>query len=397
MNDDDLLTVDAELVPAGVDEDLAALERWRRPQARSYSGGDRPLSAGAQRLVSAGIPASTRDTYNRAWGHYWDYGVERFGFDRVEAELLPSRESTMIEYLHRLEGLPVHNRCAGGRQADGEPCLGHRPAPPSVWIWYSAVRLAHSIADPPWPWHGGKRLALAMKTYCEEMPLKLGWQPNAAPRAWPEHVMAMVDALDLEDLAHLRDRAQVLVGWYTGGRASDLATYRIADIEFVPDGAVLTLRGSKTNQAVGRVVERRYLRFATNPRYCAVRALTAWIAALRALGITQGALFRPFTKPSPTGKRVLLRGARDGLGYRMSSVSISDIVGQAAVRAGVPGGEHFTQHSFRRGRASHLRALGVDELGIARALGWKGRPPATYMEEAAAFDPAAPAAIGLLG
>lgn len=353
---------------------------------------ERPLSPGAQRLVVAGIPPSTLETYERAWQPYTGWCEAR------DLAARPSAESTMIEYLHSWEPLPVHNRCTGGRQANGDPCGGHRPAPPSMWVWYSAVRFYHSMATPTFPWYGGKKLALAMKGYSTEMVMNLGWKPNKAPRAWPEHVKAMVDALDLSDPKDVRDRALVLTGWYTGGRASDLATYRIEDLAFTPKGIDLTLRASKTNKAVGKVTERRVLRpDVEEPRYCAVAAVEAWLALLRRYGVTQGALIRPFSKPGPvTGARVLLRGDRDAISYRMSSVSISEAVRDCAVNAGIPGGEFFTEHSLRRGRASDLRALGVDSLSIGRALGWAGLPPKEYLEEAEAFDDEAPAAIGLL-
>ncbi len=353
---------------------------------------ERPLSAGARELVLGGIPEKTRTTYGNAWSPFRDW------CRACRLQTLPAAESTLIEYIEHWRGLPVHNRCFGGRQADGTKCPGHRPSPSSMWVWYAAVRMAHGLAAPPWPWYGGKRLALAMKSYSEEMVLKLGWKPNKAPRAWPAHVMAMVDALDLDDPMDLRDRAVMLVNWYTGGRASDLATYRITDAVFTPKGLDLQLVDSKTNKRVGKVVERRAIVPAPGSPYCGVDAVREWIAWLRRHGITQGALFRPFSKPSAvTGIRgALLRGHRDDLGYRMSSTSISEIIRDRAVAAGVPDGEHMTSHSFRRGRATDLREKKVDSLAIGRALGWKGLPPAEYMEEAEQFDDAAPAAIGLL-
>jgi integrase len=355
---------------------------------------EQPLSPGAQELVAGGIPATTRATYRNAWGWHTAFCEER------DLEAVPCAESTMLELIEAWRSLPVHNRCTGGRQANGEPCHGHRPAPSSLWVWYSAVRLAHSLPTPPWPWYGGKRLALAMKHYSEEMRLRLGWKPNKAPRAWPEHVMAMVDALDLDDEKDVRDRAILLTNWRTGGRASDLGTYRITDVAFTPLGVDLTLVASKTNKAVGKKEERRVLRpHPDGPRYCAVTALQAWVHLLRERhGITQGALFRPYTKPGPkTGRRTLLRGHRDELGYRMDGVSLSSVIQECAERAGVPDAEYFTCHSLRRGRATHLRMLGVDSLAIGRALGWAGLPPKEYMEEAEAFDDTAPANIGHLG
>ncbi len=50
-------------------------------------------------------------------------------------------------------------------------------------------------------------------------------------------------------LAGVRDRALLLVG-YTGGlRCSELAAFTVEDLAWVPEGAVLTLRRSKTDQA----------------------------------------------------------------------------------------------------------------------------------------------------
>jgi integrase len=385
---DDLVPVEGQIV-----ETRPVRQAATRAGRDATAPDERPLSPGAQRLVVAGVPSSTLETYQRAWKPY-DAWCEANDLDSR-----PSAESTMIEYLHSWESLPVHNRCVGGLRPDGARCEGHRPAPSSMWIWYSAVRFYHSMATPTFGWYGGKKLALAMKAYREEMTLLLGWVPNKAPRAWPEHVMAMVDALDLDNPKDVRDRAQLLMGWFTGARASDLSTYRIGDAAFTPRGVDLTLRASKTNKAVGKVTERRVLRpNTTEPRYCPVTALDAWIRLLRTeYGVTQGALFRPFSKQRGDKYGTLLRGDRDAISYRMTSVAISDVVKDHAVRAGVPDGEYMTQHSFRRGRASHLRSLGVDSLAIGRALGWAGLPPKEYLEEAEAFDDAAPAALGMLG
>jgi integrase len=213
--------------------------------------------------------------------------------------------------------------------------------------------------------------------------------------------MAMVDAIDLDDPKGIRDRALILTNWDTAARASDLATYRISDVVFTPKGIDLSLRASKTNKAVGRVVERRFVRpNVSAPQYCGVTALDAWVRLLRTkFGISDGALFRPFAKPGKVnGRGDLLRGARDDLAYRMASTSVSDVIKYWAVAAGVPDGEYFTCHSLRRGRASHLRDLRVDSLAIARAFGWvPGGAINEYLEEADGFSDDAPSNLGLLG
>src|SRR5438128_9884094 len=110
----------------------------RHPAARLVFGSthpdEEPLSRGARELVAGGIPDSTRAMYRRAWDPWETWCGQRRKMP------VPAAESAMIEYLEAWRGLPVHNRCAAGRQATGEPCDGHRPAPSSMWIWYSAVR-----------------------------------------------------------------------------------------------------------------------------------------------------------------------------------------------------------------------------------------------------------------
>lgn len=356
---------------------------------------ERPLTASAMGLVMKGIPAKTQETYENQWNRFSAW------CEVQQLAARPAAQSTMIQYLDEWRPLPVHNRCAGGRQEDGTPCTGHRPSPSTMWAWYSAVRFYHSMPEPPFAWYGGKRLAIAMKGYAKELTEDLGWTPNRAPRAYPEHVMAMVDALDLTDPRAVRDRAVILLGWYTAARASDVGTYRIADVEITPrDVAKLTLRSSKTNTDVGLKTELRVLHPNPLAAYDPVTAVEAWIAMMRdRWNVRQGALFRPLTKPGPkSGLPALLRGARDATGYRMSSVSISEIITDRAVDAGIPTGEYFTMHSLRRGRASHLRELGYDRLSIARSFGWAPNGSInTYMEEAEAESKESPTAGGLLG
>lgn len=356
---------------------------------------EEPLSDGARRLVMSGIPPETLEAYDRQWRAFtgWCEATRRVP--------RPVAQSTMIERIHAWEGLPVHNRCNGKRQANGDACGGHRPAPGTLWQWYSAVRFYHAMPEPPFPWNGGKRLALAMKGYCETMVEELGWEPNKAPRAWREHVMAMVDVLDVSDPKDIRDAAVILTNWETACRASDLGTYRIGDVAFTPTGLVyLNLRKSKTNKKVGKKVEPRVLRpNERNAKYDPVIAMERWIGWLRDNGIVQGALFRPFTKPGPnTGRPTLQRGHRDAIDYKMSGVSLSEIIGARAVEAGIPDGQYFTCHSLRRGKATRLREEGYDQLAIARAFGWAPNGAIiAYMEEAELASAESPTAGGRLG
>lgn len=340
---------------------------------------DEYLPASARELIVKGIPPNTLKAYTLQWKAF------RLWCEQVGRTYAPVSQETMITYVDRWRSRPIHTRCT---------CSEHRPSPATMWIWYSAVRFYHGVGQPPIPWECGELLTRAMMGYSVEM-VEGGWTPRKAPRAYPDDVKAMVDALDLSNPKHLRDRALILVGLYTAARSSDLATYRLSDIGRTPRGIELSLRMSKTNRRVGRLVETRTV-FANNarPRYCGVHALDTWTRWLAdEHDVTRGALFRPFDRWGN-----LVRSAEtDAVGYRMNGVSVSRAVRDAAQLAGLPGGGDYTCHSLRRGRATDLREKGVDPIDIARAHGWvPGGSILTYLEEADRWAAVAPGAVGLL-
>jgi hypothetical protein len=106
------------------------------------------------------------------------------------------------------------------------------------------------------------------------------------------------------DLGGLRDRA-LLLGFAGALRRSELVALAADDVGERPEGLVLTLRRSKTDQeATGRPVGVPY---GSHPTTGPVRALQAWSEAA---GTTDGPLFRPVT-----------RHGRLGLAPRRGSVS----------------------------------------------------------------------------
>lgn len=348
---------------------------------------DHWLPDSARELIVKGIPANTLATYGRAWRPF------QAACERARRTFAPVSEETMIWYLNGWRALPVHLRCRGGRQSTGEPCPGHRPSPSSMWVWYSAVRFYHGIGRPPLPWECGEHLSRAMVGYSVEM-VEQGWEPRKAPRTYPDGVRKMVDALDLSQPKQLRDRAIILTNLYTAARASDLGTYRLGDLEYKPSGIELTLRLSKTlRHRAGKVTEaRRIFTNTEHPQYCGVVAVRAWVGWLAGQGVRQGALFRPFDKWGN-----LKRGDADGLAYRMDTTSLSDVIRQAAQRAGLPKADDMTCHSLRRERATRLREQGGDPISIARAHGWvPGGSILTYLEEAEGWMPDAVGAMGML-
>lgn len=322
------------------------------------------LPPGAVELIRRGIADNTWLAYRRQWQKFQAWCA------RNGRTPIPVSENTAITYLHALSGM--------------EP----PPAPPTVWIWYSAVRFVHAMGDPPVPWECGKKLSLAIDGYTKDM-LDAGWRPKRAPRAHPEFVARMADAVDRSTLTGLRDVSVLLVGFVTAARASHMAAYRLHDVTATPLGLDFYLARSKTDQKGGG----RTFAVASNdehPQYCPVRATRAWMDALAGEGFRDGALYRPLHKHHG----LQLRG--HGLSFRMTSAAISQIVQKYGKAAGL--GDNFTCHSLRRGYATWLRELHVDPLTIAETFGWAPGSSSLllYLEEAKRWQEDAPALVGKL-
>jgi hypothetical protein len=100
-----------------------------------------------------------------------------------------------------------------------------------------------------------------------------------------------------EDLAGLRDRALILIGFAAALRRSELVALDVADIAHHPKGLVITIRRSKTDQAGAGFTKA----VPHGRKLGAVRALDAWLAAA---GIGAGPVFRGVRGTRVLGRRL---------------------------------------------------------------------------------------------
>lgn len=109
----------------------------------------------------------------------------------------------------------------------------------------------------------------------------------------------MISYIDTDSLSGIRDKAILLLGFLGAFRRSELSGLDFEDITRYPQGIIVTLKHSKTDQEqVGQQVGIPYLK---NPDMCAIVALNKWIQEAQ---ITSGPLFRRILKTEgfhPTG------------------------------------------------------------------------------------------------
>lgn len=150
----------------------------------------------------------------------------------------------------------------------------------------------------------------------------------------------------LPGLRPLRDRALLLVGFAAALRRSELTALDVADLRFVPEGLVLMLRRSKTDQdGAGTEVA---IPYGASEATCPVRALRAW---LDAAGLTEGAVF------------VSINRADRPTGTRLSDRDVARVVKRAVAAVGYDA-DDFAGHSLRAGFATSAARAGVPEAQI---------------------------------
>jgi len=162
-------------------------------------------------------------------------------------------------------------------------------------------------------------------------------------------ILAMVAPLG-GSLRERRDRALILIGFAGAFRRSELCAINCTDVERLPEGIVIALNRSKTDQ------ESRGRRVAIpNARsdVCPVRALDEWLSAA---GIKEGAVFRSVNRLGRTGASVLCDRA------------VASIVKKLAAAAGLDP-SRYSGHSLRAGFATSAAVAGLSSWKIRAQTG----------------------------
>jgi site-specific recombinase XerD len=163
----------------------------------------------------------------------------------------------------------------------------------------------------------------------------------------------MVLSLD-ESMAGMRDRAILLLGFAGGFRRSELVALDCEDLEDHPEGYLVTIKKSKTDQlGAGRTVEIAYGKSTVT---CPVRALKAWLEASK---VATGAIFRRIDRH---GKIMA----------RLSGRHVANLVKSAAAAAGFETA-NLSAHSLRAGYVTAADEANVPEHLVRKQTGHKSK------------------------
>jgi len=155
-------------------------------------------------------------------------------------------------------------------------------------------------------------------------------------------------------LRDTRDRALLMMGFCGAFRRSELVALNVDDLTFVPEGVLVRIRKSKTDQeGEGRTIG---IPRGRNPALCPVQTFALWLEAMGSP--SDGPLFRSIRKGSAN------------VCTRLSDRSVSSIIKQRAAAVGMKA-DDLSGHSLRAGLCSSAAAAGVPNHKIREISGHK--------------------------
>lgn len=159
-------------------------------------------------------------------------------------------------------------------------------------------------------------------------------------------ILKQIPGLGKSEAVEHRDRALLVVGFCGALRRSELVNLDVEDVRTAPEGIILTLRWSKTDQAADGV--EIGIPKGRKPATCPVNILRAWLDYAK---ITSGPIFRPIRQ---NGKI---------LNRRLTDASVALIVKRHVGHAGFAA-DAFSGHSLRAGLATSAAEAGQNEREI---------------------------------
>ena len=177
----------------------------------------------------------------------------------------------------------------------------------------------------------------------------------------------IIDSIpDDENITNIRDRAMILLGWWSVCRRSEILNLTYEDITFFDDSFEIHIRFSKTDQTGEG--EKKLLPY-NKDKYCPYSALKTWLEIAR---IESGPLFYKIRKlkkdeDMDSIHRIEKYRLKDGKKISLSDDRFVWILKKRAENAGIESWKNISGHSLRRGFITQatLEKFDNDEIKLA--------------------------------
>ncbi len=309
---------------------------------------------------------NTQDKYEGDWLKFTNYCKSKYNCNPLEVDDLDSAYALTANYMDWLHEDPEAKIFKGSSNIPGREKINNNPYSSSAYKASTIQRILASITykyrlnnfqfDRKNP-NIAETISAIVRN---EKNLKSG-QAKELLKADIEKIIDTIPS-NLEDFRNVRDKALILIGFYSFCRRSELLGMKFEHLNFASDGIQVLIPFSKTDQTgEGRMI---YLPV-TNDAYCPVKALNNWLEIAR---IDNGPLFYKINKSNTIEKYTM--------NQKNQKVSLNDasfvlILKKRAGAAGLEDCDKISGHSLRIGSITQARMNGVPTHEIMSQSGHK--------------------------
>ena len=309
---------------------------------------------------------NTQDKYEGDWLKFTNYCQNKYLCNPLDVDDLESAYALTANYMDWLHEDPEAKVFKGSSNIPGREKLNNNPYSSSP---YKASTIQRILASITYKYRlNGFQFDRKNPNIAETISAivrdKKNNKSGQAKELLKADIIKIIDTIpsDEEDYSNIRDKALILIGFYSFCRRSELLGMQFEHLNFGNEGVQVLIPFSKTDQTgEGRMI----LLPATNDDYCPVRALKYWLEIAM---IESGPLFYKINKSNTIEKYTM--------NYKNQKVSLNDssfvlILKKRALAAGLENCDKISGHSLRIGSITQARMNGVPTYEIMAQSGHK--------------------------
>ena len=309
---------------------------------------------------------NTQDKYEGDWLKFIDYCKNKYHCNPLDVDDLDSAYALTANYMDWLHEDPEAKILKGSSNIPGREKINNNPYSSSAYKASTIQRILASITYK-YRLNGfqfDRKNPNIAETISAIVRNEKNFKSGQAKEILKDDLIKIIEAIPKndDDFRNIRDKALILMGFYSFCRRSELLGMKFEHLNFGEDGIQVLIPFSKTDQSgEGRMI---FLP-KTNYDYCPIKALNNWLEVAR---IDNGSLFYKINKSNNIEKYTL--------NHKNIKMSLTDthfvlMLKKRAEAAGLEDCDKISGHSLRIGAITQARMNGVPTHEIMAQSGHK--------------------------
>ncbi len=326
------------------------------------------LNENVKKLKEKSKAKNTKDKYQGDWLKFIDYCKNKHSCSPLDVDDLESAYALTCNYLDWLHEDPEAKILKGTSNIPGREKINNNPYSSSS---YKSSTIQRILASITYKYRvNGFQFDRKNNNVADTIGAIVRDQKNnksgQAKELLRKDIELIIDTIPekSDDYKNIRDKALILVGYFSFCRRSELLGMKYEHLTFDNDGIQILIPFSKTDQkGEGRVIllQKRD----DSPKYCPVRALNEWLEISM---INSGPLFYRIDKSNSIIKYELNQNNKK---ISLTDTSFVLILKKRAQNARLNDCHKISGHSLRIGSITQARINGVPTHEIMKMSGHK--------------------------